>query len=283
MTPSIRIARIFGIDVRLHVTFLALVAFLLGWTFLPGTEASPLTLLALGALFLIAALHEFGHALVARRLGVVVEDILFLPILLMARLRLPERPRTELAVAAAGPAVNLVLAGILLAAAPALGVAPADLLAWPTSFFALVFWVNLLMGTVNLLPAFPMDGGRCLRALLAMRMDHATATRLAVRSGLVVVLVAGTAGFLLTRSAVIPVAAVFLVYLGQRELAAVEQRARRREMARLRDELETVAAGLPAEAPTVTRYGDFRRLEDPRFREMFDRYRNRLERIREGR
>ena len=284
MTPSLRIARIFGIDVRLHVTFLALIALLVGWTVMPGEESRLLAVLAIAALTLLAGLHELGHALMAKRLGVEVQDILFLPILLMVRLRLPEDARTEAAIAVAGPAVNLILATVLLAVAPLLGVSPASLfLRAPESFFELVFWLNLLMGVVNLLPAFPMDGGRLLRAALAARLDYPTATRIAARVSWVVVLVAGTAGYLATRSGAIVVAAIFLVYLGRREEQAADERARQREVERMKRELQDLA---PTDetgdaGPTVTKYGDFRRLGDPRFREGFERYRERIEELRD--
>ncbi len=284
MTPSLRIARIFGIEVRLHVTFLALIALLVGWSVMPGEGSRLIPMLALGSLFVLAGLHELGHALVAKRLDVEVQDILFLPILLMVRLRLPEDARTEMAVAGAGPAVNLVLAAGLLGLAPVLGVPPATLFQRsPESLFELVFWMNLLMGTVNLLPAFPMDGGRLFRAALATRLDYPTATRIAARVGWGVVLVAGTAGFILTRNVVILMAAAFLVYLGRREEQAANERARLREVDRMKRELEEVAPPDESgdEHPAVSKYGDFRRLEDPEFRENFERYRERIEELRE--
>jgi stage IV sporulation protein FB len=260
------------VDVRLHVTFVALLALLVVWELSPTASGgiSPAVLLAL---FGLAGLHELGHALVAKRLGVEVQDILVLPIVLMVRLRLPERARTELAVAAAGPAVNLVLAGAMLLALPPLGVSAESLLAWtPRTFLGLVFWTNLLMGTVNLVPAFPMDGGRVLRAAIALRADYLTATRIAMIVGWVVVVIAGSIAILATGSLVFALLAVFLVILGRREEEGVARRHRLRATRERLRACDLSGDGFPALAP----WGDLRRLRDPAFRDRLERTRQRL-------
>ncbi len=193
MRGAYRIARIAGIDVKVHWTFLIL----LGWFFLSyynQTNQIESGLYAIGfvlAVFACVVAHEFGHALMARRYGIRTRDITMLPIGGLASLeRIPEKPSEELAVALAGPAVNVLILGILwvfLFATGQLGslnnylVAPDPL--DPRFFAENLFVANLALVVFNLIPAFPMDGGRVLRALLAMRWDRAKATRFAAGIG----------------------------------------------------------------------------------------------------
>jgi Zn-dependent protease len=188
MKSSWRVGRIAGIDVYLHFTFLIL----LGWVAVAHYLEHQSWQEALGglgftlALFTIVVLHELGHALTARRFGIRTRDITLLPIGGVARLeRIPEKPRQELLVALAGPAVNVVLALLLLGAlhlGAELSVAKEFKLVGG-HFLAKLMWVNVSLAVFNLLPAFPMDGGRVLRALLALRMDYARATRMAASIG----------------------------------------------------------------------------------------------------
>ena len=195
-----RIARIAGIDIRMHVTFLALLAWI-AWVSYATTGtwtgvADGLLLIVL--VFGIVVLHELSHALVARRFGVRTRDITLLPIGGVASLeRMPEEPRQELAVAAAGPAVNFVLAGLLALIAWALGQPLAPELALgdgSPSLLVQLVWINLIIGVFNLLPAFPMDGGRILRALLGFRLSHVRATQVAAGLGQAVAIVFGIVG-----------------------------------------------------------------------------------------
>jgi Zn-dependent protease/predicted transcriptional regulator len=185
---SWKIASIAGIAVRVHATFLLLLLWVGGAAWL--TTRSPMGAVAGIAfvlmLFAIVVLHELGHALAARRYGVGTRDITLLPIGGVSRLeRMPERPREELVVALAGPAVNVALMIVLVAIAFAAGIplAPQDPLAAHVHLVARLFWINAALLVFNLLPAFPMDGGRVLRALLAMRLDHARATQIAASLG----------------------------------------------------------------------------------------------------
>ena len=188
MKWSLKVGRILGIDVYIHATFLILLVFvgMAYWQVGQSLQAAIVGILFFLALFLCVLLHEFGHALVARRYGIATRDITLLPIGGLARLeRMPEKPAQELRVALAGPAVNVVIAGVLAACltatgdwqpVSALGVAQGGML-------ERLFLINVFLFVFNMLPAFPMDGGRVLRALLAMRMDFAEATRVAAAIG----------------------------------------------------------------------------------------------------
>ena len=192
MTTSFRIGRLFGIDVKVHVTF----ALILLWAALlelrsGGAVADALTaVLFVLALFLCVVLHEMGHALMARRFGVETRDIVLLPIGGVARLsHIPEAPAKELLIAIAGPVVNVILAALLfggLAAAgqPFVPDVVEEAPRWTAlSFVSRVLFANLMLFFFNLVPAFPMDGGRILRALLATQMSRARATAVAARVG----------------------------------------------------------------------------------------------------
>jgi Zn-dependent protease/predicted transcriptional regulator len=150
-------------------------------------ETAVAGLILIVAVFACVVLHEFGHALAARRYGVPTKDITLYPIGGVARLqRIPEQPTQELVVALAGPAVNVVIAALIAVGATVLGrpLGPPTGLAAPAGhFWENLFWINVVLVVFNLLPAFPMDGGRVLRALLAYRLPYATATRIAASVG----------------------------------------------------------------------------------------------------
>ena len=173
---SLRLGKWFGIEVNLHLTFLLLIGFLALTGFVATRNAGAVAgnIGFLLALFLCVLLHEFGHALAARRYGIPTKDITLLPIGGVARLeRMPTDPKQELVVALAGPAVNVLIALALL---PIIAVSDA-------AFFERLFSTNLFLVAFNLIPAFPMDGGRVLRAGLALKMNHAKATRTAATIG----------------------------------------------------------------------------------------------------
>ena len=177
-----------GIDVFVHATFLLLIAWI-GYSYWLqyGTLAKVAEgILFILALFLCVVLHEYGHALTARRYGIKTRDITLYPIGGVARLeRLPDKPIEELWVALMGPAVNVVIAVLLFVylyvtrgQAPTLALNVAS-----GSFLERLMVVNVSLVLFNLIPAFPMDGGRVLRALLAMRMDYVRATQIAANIG----------------------------------------------------------------------------------------------------
>jgi len=199
MRWSIRLGRLWGIDVRIHVTFLVLLAWI-AWTQYRATSsisAATGALLSVLLVFVSVLLHEYGHALVARRYGIPTKDITLLPIGGVAQLeRMPEDPKGELAVSIAGPAVNAVIAAALFTTIYAVG--RLDLPAHPNmpggTLLAQLAWINVTLAVFNLIPAFPMDGGRVLRALLAMKMGHPRATQIAATLGQGLALVAGVVG-----------------------------------------------------------------------------------------
>jgi Zn-dependent protease/predicted transcriptional regulator len=226
---SWKIGRIAGIDVYMHFTFLILLAWLAIANYLHGgIDAAISILFAILALFGIIVLHELGHALAARRYGIQTRDITLLPIGGVARLeRMPDNPLEELIVALAGPAVNVVIAASL-----ALGfwirgrTLPLDEVAdlGGGGFLAFLLQVNVWLVLFNLIPAFPMDGGRVLRALLAMRMSHVRATQAAARVGQFLALMFGFVGLLNSWPMLIFVA--LFVWIGAAEEAmAVRVRA----------------------------------------------------------
>jgi Zn-dependent protease len=188
MKWSWKIGRFAGIDVYVHATFLLLVAFF-GFSYWQQTRTLGGTLEGLAfllALFLSVVLHEYGHALTARRYGIKTRDITLLPIGGVARLeRMPDKPLQELWVALAGPAVNLVIAVVLLVyllvSNSFIPLSGMSLTGGP--FVERLLSINLSLMLFNLLPAFPMDGGRVLRALLALRLDYVRATQIAASVG----------------------------------------------------------------------------------------------------
>ncbi|HEX5832043.1 MAG TPA: site-2 protease family protein [Gemmatimonadaceae bacterium] len=188
MRWSLRLGHLAGIALYVHVTFLLLLAWvaLLAWRQGDGARAALGGVLYVLAIFAIVVLHELGHALTARRYGIVTRDIVLLPIGGVARLeRMPEEPRAELAIAVAGPMVNVVLAALCYALLRASGGTLADASVATTghSWLASFTIANLVLAGFNILPAFPMDGGRVLRALLSMRVDRTRATEIAARVG----------------------------------------------------------------------------------------------------
>lgn len=177
-----------GIDVYIHATFLLLI----GWVGLSHWLENQSWLDVLSGigfilvLFLCVILHEYGHALTARKYGIKTRDITIYPIGGVARLeRMPEKPIEELWVALMGPAVNVVIAAGLFAYLFLTGtlVPLSELTVTSGSFLERVMTVNVSLVLFNLLPAFPMDGGRVLRAVLAMRMDYVRATQIAASIG----------------------------------------------------------------------------------------------------
>jgi Zn-dependent protease/CBS domain-containing protein len=209
---SIPIGRLFGIEIRIHLTFLFLLVFL--WSTAAATQDAPAALRVLGLVGIIfgsVVLHELGHALVARGSGIPAKGIILLPIggitILDEAHAIPDPInawKRDIRVAVAGPLVNLFIAGlsalILLAAIPGFSLTARPLL-HSSALLRSIVWSNLYLGLFNLLPAYPMDGGRALRAVFSRRVDMVQATQRAVRIGHVFSILMIMVGMLLSSRA----------------------------------------------------------------------------------
>jgi len=225
MKWSFKLGRLLGIDVHVHVTFLLLLGFigLAHWTVGRSLEAALSGVLFFASLFLCVLLHEYGHALAARRYGIGTRDITLLPIGGLARLgRMPDKPMQELIVALAGPAVNVVIAGGLLAGLFLRNTwqLPSAFSVTSGGFIERLLVVNVFLVLFNMLPAFPMDGGRVLRSLLAMRMEYARATSIAAAIGKGMAVIFGFVG--LFSNPMLLLIALF-VWIGATQEAAAAQ------------------------------------------------------------
>ncbi|HUT30007.1 MAG TPA: site-2 protease family protein [Sedimentisphaerales bacterium] len=184
---SLKVGKIFGINFRIHVTFFLLLFFIF-ISVLPqhGFERALLATLFICAVFVCVLIHEIGHSLIARRFGKEAKSITLLPIGGVATMEeMPEKPAQEIAMSIIGPFINLIIAAILyLFVGRWSGIGAPNLT--PDSaraFFAGLIGVNIMLAIFNLIPAFPMDGGRVLRGLLAIKLDFVHATTAAVAIG----------------------------------------------------------------------------------------------------
>ncbi len=214
-----------GIDVYMHATFLIIIAFVAFsyWLQEPtlGSVLSGVGFIL--ALFACVLLHEYGHALTARKYGIKTRDITLLPIGGVARLeKMPDNPREELWVALAGPAVNVVIGAILFAILLVTSsLEPLTQLGVTSgSFLGRLMTVNFFLVGFNLIPAFPMDGGRVLRSLLAMRMEYTRATHIAATLGQGLAIVFGFIG-LFSNPSLLFIA--FFVWIGAAQEASMVQ------------------------------------------------------------
>jgi Zn-dependent protease/CBS domain-containing protein len=239
MSWSLPIVRLAGIQLRIHITFLLLIGWLaIGYYAEGGSAAAAGRILFILLLFACVVLHEFGHALAAKAFGINTPDITLLPIGGVARLeRMPEEPGQELIIAAAGPAVNVVIAlGLWLV----IGWSPA---ADPAVFegsnlLMKLMQINVWLVLFNLLPAFPMDGGRILRALLATRMSYARATQAAATVGQGFAFIFGFLGLFFNPMLIF---IALFVYIGASQEAALAQ-------------MRAVSRGLPVSSAMVREF-----------------------------
>ena len=228
MAWSFRIGRVFGIDVRVHVIFLVLVA----WVWLDGAlvtgnyqdgllealdfQGGAFALLMILLLFTLVLLHELGHSLVAQRAGICVRDITIWPLGGLARLEgSTDAPKTELKIALAGPCVNLVLA---------LAVLPFWLYMKPFFLTDFLLIANAALGIFNLMPAFPLDGGRVLRALLGFKMPFLQATEKAVLVSKILAWAGIFFSIIYTENWWLTLICLFVLWAGSTELRAVRAR-----------------------------------------------------------
>jgi Zn-dependent protease len=198
MRSSIKLGKVFGVPVSLHLTFILFVAFLgMVYAFQGGVRAAVTGVSFILALFLSVTLHELGHSLVARGFGVKVSGIVLLPVGGVSQMEeMPERPNQEFLIALAGPATSIVL-GLLLGGVSLLLYGPAATFKASVTgglFIPNLARVNLLLAIFNLLPGFPMDGGRIFRSVLANAMPFDRATAIAASVGRVFAIGLGLVG-----------------------------------------------------------------------------------------
>ena len=244
---SLNLGKILGIDVKIHLTFFLLLIWF-GFIYYSqgGLNAAVQGLLFIVLLFVCVLLHEYGHALAARRYGIATKDITLLPIGGVARLqRMPDKPLQELVVALAGPAVNVVIALLLFMTLLVSGQQnfSAAQLADPNSgLLQRLFITNIWLILFNLVPAFPMDGGRVLRSLLAMRLPYAQATQTAATIGQGMAFLFGFLGLFYNPLLII---IAFFIFLGASQEASV---------ATMRDAMKDmpVSAAMVTEFRTLT-------------------------------
>jgi Zn-dependent protease/CBS domain-containing protein len=208
MKGSIRLFRIFGISVNIHITFFLLLLLVLPsgvkWVFV------------IVAIFFLVIIHELSHSLVAKYFGVTVNEITLLPIGGVSSMtKMPEKPSQEFFISIAGPLSNVVI--LLVFFFPAKYLLGPEVLfhglstaTWPLTI-AYIYWINLMLAAFNLLPAFPMDGGRVLRALLATKLGYQKATKIAVNFGHVFALI--FAYFGITRFNIILIIIAVFIYV----------------------------------------------------------------------
>ena len=236
------IGRIAGIPIRLHLTFLLLLAWIAVVYAFHGANIGTVALgvVLVVAIFATIVIHELGHALVARHFGYRTRDILLLPIGGIASLeKMPEKPSQELAVALVGPAINLAIAGLIwLGITAAHGTTRLDEVTSVGGALATqLMWINVALAAFNLLPAFPMDGGRALRALLAMRLGRNRATDVAAATGKLFAVLFGVIGLFYNPFLVL---IAFVVWMGANQERALVH-------------LKSAIDGVPVSAAMLTR------------------------------
>lgn len=190
MKGSFKLGSIAGIGIFIHWSFTLLIAYIVYSNYRAGHNAEQImwAVIFILSIFVTVFLHELGHALAAKKYNIKTKDITILPIGGLARLeRIPEKPKEELIVAIAGPAVNIALALItgLFITLPEIKELTIQLSGGvnQSNFFLNFFIVNIWLAIFNLIPAFPMDGGRVLRAILSMKVERHIATKIAARIG----------------------------------------------------------------------------------------------------
>lgn len=230
MSWSVTIGVVKGTVIRLHVTFLLFLIWIAIAHYLQGGwDAAIAGVVFISLLFLCVLLHEFGHIFAARRYGVQTPDVVLLPIGGVARLeRIPEKPIEEFVVALAGPAVNVVIAIALFLALG--GIVPAaglDVANPGVTMLGRLLWANVFLVLFNLIPAFPMDGGRVLRAFLAHRMGYARGTQVAATIGQGLAFAFGLLGLLMGNPLLLFIALfVYLAASAESHAAQMRQVAR---------------------------------------------------------
>src|SRR5215467_12790121 len=243
MSWSVNIGSVAGTAIRIHVTFLLLLAFffLQGWAAAGSINDGVNSVVFVVLVFACVLAHEFGHIFAARAYGIETPDVTLLPIGGVARLaRIPEEPVQELLIALAGPAVNVAIVVVLLVLFGSQA-EPTQLASVENTKIALadrLTIVNLFLALFNMIPAFPMDGGRVLRALLAIRLGYVRATKVAAVIGQALAFVMGAIG--LFYNPLLIFIALFVYFAASSEAHAASLRA--------------MSQGVPVTSAMMTRY-----------------------------
>jgi Zn-dependent protease len=221
MKWNYNLTRIDGTNVRIHLTFVILLAWItLSELASGGFAAAFSSLMLVGMIFGSVLLHEFGHIFAAKAFGIHTPDVTLYPIGGVARLeRMPTRPFQELVITLAGPLVNVAIAIVL---ALLVGIAEV-ILGINAPMFALVAKINIGLALFNMIPAFPMDGGRVLRSLLAMKKPYLEATGIAVKTGKTLAIIFGVLG--LFYDPMLILIATFVFFAASKELQATQAQA----------------------------------------------------------
>lgn len=251
MKGSFKLGTVAGTEVRVHITFFILLAFvaLQGMNAGQGLAGALDAVLFVTAAFVCVLLHEFGHVSAARGYGIRTPDITLLPIGGVARLeRMPEKPAQELVVALCGPLVNVVIAaGLSLFLGLGVRWNPGLFEAGGQFWEKLMIW-NLMMVAFNLVPAFPMDGGRVLRALLGFVVDYERATRWAAALGQTIAIVAGLLMLLSGQASPVLLLIAFFVFIAAGQEAAMVSQRQMFQGLRVQDAMITDFRGVPPDA-----------------------------------
>jgi len=220
LKANVKFGSVSGIDLFVHWSFLVMLVGIFGfyvyqgWTIVAALAGIGLIL----SVFTCVVLHELGHAFMARKFGIPTIDIIMYPIGGVARLaRMPREPKQELLIALAGPAVNVAIVAVLYVLAKVLNtpISAESIFQPQANLISVLLWINVGLVLFNMVPAFPMDGGRVLRAALASQMEYRTATHIASLIGQGLALVFGIYG-LFTGMWTLPLVAVF-VFMGARQ------------------------------------------------------------------
>lgn len=239
MKWSFKIGRLLGIELRIHLSFFLIVAwaaYIWGSSSVNQTEGAAYGVLIISMLFLCVVIHELAHSKMAQHYGAEVDSITLLPIGGVSQLKsMPEEPKKELMVSVVGPLSNVVIAALLLVLLtllpnkePIAGMTGDEFMDFIIGvslqgFLTYMLLINVMLAVFNLLPAFPLDGGRVLRSLLAMFMPSVQATRIAKTIGQVLALGLGTAGLLVGQIFWV-IIAVFIFFGAGQEGAGAEMK-----------------------------------------------------------
>jgi Zn-dependent protease len=228
LKSSLRVATVKGIGIFTHWTFLVMLAGLFAFYLYQGLSVvAALTGVALiTTVFGCVVLHELGHAFMARHYGIPTLDITMYPIGGVARLtRMPSKPKEEFMIAIAGPAVNVAIAGVLYVVNELIGanISMYEAMNTQANVLGMLMWINLGLVVFNMMPAFPMDGGRVFRAALATQMDYRTATHIASLAGQAIAVVFAIYG-IVSGMWTLPFVAIFVFIAARQEVQHVMDR-----------------------------------------------------------